>query len=404
MIPGPLPLWSPARKLAYGALDTQTAAEHLTLAKSDGRVLAAPLFAKSDLPPTATSAMDGWAICGDGPWQLTGAALAGRPYCCALTPGVGVVVATGADTPPGTTAVVRREDGVVQRQGSRDWLSAQPPPLGQFVRPATLECAAGQELLAPGTKLVPSMIGLLAAAGYDRVRVQRTPRVAILVFGDELLTHGLPREGRVRDSLGPQLGAWITRLGGRAGAPEHIPDVAQAHVDSIGNALESNDIVVTTGGTAAGPVDHLHTAIDQLDGQFVVDSAAIRPGHPMLLARLQAGAATSRHQAAGTRALIGLPGNPQSALIALVTLAQPVFSRLLGQPLSEPTQVKASSPIIAPSTENRIVPGNLTTDGFDPCKYLGSAMLRGIAHATGLGIVPPGGVAKDDSIGWLPIP
>ncbi|MCH9817104.1 MAG: molybdopterin molybdotransferase MoeA [Actinomycetia bacterium] len=395
------PLWNQARQLAYDTSGNQQQVEHLPLtAAVDGRTLAESVVAESDLPPAATSAMDGWAVCGTGPWLIVGSALAGQPSPDSLEPQRAIRIATGAQTPPQTTAVVRSEAGVVQQHAGQDWLESDWPDPA-FIRPAAAECCAGTELASRGMVLNPALIGLLAATGVDQVAVRKPPRVAVVIFGDELLTEGPPRAGRVRDSLGPQLGAWIARLGGVAQPPQFVPDVASEHVSAIAAALETTDLVITTGGTASGPVDHLHTAVSELGGEFVVDSAAIRPGHPMLLARLPV---PQSRTPGTTRLLLGLPGNPQSALIALMALGQPVIHRLLDRELPQPAIVMAAAEITAPPAENRVVPGNLAGRTFTATEYLGSAMLRGVASATGLGVVKPGGVVAGEELQFLALP
>ena len=398
---GKLPLWEQARRLAYEAGATPIPAETMPIGpQADNRVLARPVVAVADLPSTATSAMDGWAVCGDGPWLIIGSALAGNPFGKPLAPQTAIRIATGAQTPSHASAVVRSEAGAEQHRAGQDWLESDSPD-PRFIRPAALECRAGTELAPSGTVVTPALIGVMAAAGLDAVPVRQLPRVAVVIFGDELLSKGPPRNGRVRDSLGPQLGAWIQRLGGVAQPPAFVPDIASAHVAAIASAMATADLVVTTGGTAAGPLDHLHAAVRELGGAFVVDSAAIRPGHPMLLAQLPVPDAAEPQAAT---ALLGLPGNPQSALIALMTLGQPVLSQLLGQDLPKTSVVLAGEHMPAPPAENRLIPGCLDQNVFTPSEYLGSAMLRGVAAATGFAIVEPGGVAAGAQMGWLPFP
>lgn len=392
-----LPLWQEARDRAASSVTEPLPTQRLELAQADRRVLARDYHALTDLPPYATSAMDGWAVSGPGPWQVVGKVLAGHMTDESLITGTAVVIATGAVIPPGTTAVVRSENGVVEQDTDGiGTLTADDPEPDKEVRPAALECIANEVLAGAGTVLTPAVIGLLAAAGHDGLEVRAEPRAAILVFGDELLDTGLPDGGRVRDSLGPQLPGWLLRLGCRPTEPVRVPDVAAAHTDAIRQAFEDAEIVVTTGGTAAGPVDHLHTAVADLDGRLVVDSVASRPGHPMLLATFE----TSD----GPRWLLGLPGNPQSAIVALMTLGQPVIDGLLGKETVDLESVEATSNVRAPQTENRLVPGNVSDGRFTAAEHLGSAMLRGLASSTGFGVLPPGGVSAGDPVRWLPLP
>jgi molybdopterin molybdotransferase len=173
------------------------------------------------------------------------------------------------------------------------------------------------------------------------------------------------------------------------------PDTLDAHVTAIRAAAQEADIILTTGGTAAGPADHLHAAIDGCAGRILVDTVAVRPGHPMLTARVLDGAAW----------LVGLPGNPQSAIVTLLSLAAPLAAGLAGRaPLPALAEVPAAERIAAPAREDRLVLGTLEHGAFAPGGHLGSGMLRGLAGATGFGVLPPGGVAPGDPVRWLPLP
>ena len=251
-------------------------------------------------------------------------------------------------------------------------------------------------VLAPaGAVLTPALIGLAAACGHDDLLVVPAPRVALVLFGDELATVGVPALGLVRDSLGPQVPAWVARMGADVVLIERSEDTLAAHVEAIRRAAAAADVVLTTGGTAAGPVDHLHAAIADCGGEVLIDSVAVRPGHPMLAATLDRGRAW----------LIGLPGNPQSAIVTLMSLGAPILAGLAGRP-AVPTlaEVPSAEAVGAPATEDRLVLGRLVDGAFVPGSHLGSGMLRGLGAATGFGVLPPGGVGPGDPVRWLPLP
>jgi molybdopterin molybdotransferase len=141
-------------------------------------------------------------------------------------------------------------------------------------------------------------------------------------------------------------------------------------------------------------VDHLHSAIARCGGRIVVDSVAVRPGHPMLAARLPQPAW-----------LVGLPGNPQSAIVTLMSLGAPILAGLAGRtPLPELAVLEAAERIPAPAREDRLVLGTREGSRFTPGSHLGSGMLRGLAGATGFGVLPPGGVQAGDPVRWLLLP
>ena len=388
------PRWDEARSALVAALQPLAPVRHV-LAVCDGLVLSEDLTALCALPSFDTSAMDGWAVAGPGPWTVVGQSLAGRPVPGPLASGQAVVIATGGVVPEGAAAVVRSEDGEVQVLSGAQVLTAPTPDGPTHVRPAGEECAAGEALAPAGTTLNPALIGLAAAAGHDELLVVPAPRVALVLFGDELATAGVPARGLVRDSLGPQVPAWVARMGVDVVFVERCDDTLAAHVEAIGRAASAADVVLTTGGTAAGPVDHLHAAIAQCEGEVVIDSVAVRPGHPMLAATLDRGRAW----------LVGLPGNPQSAIVTLMSLGVPILAGLAGRPaLPELAVVTCAEAIGAPAREDRLVLGRLVAGEFVPGSHLGSGMLRGLAAASGFAVLPPGGVVAGATVRWLPLP
>lgn len=395
--PGTLvePRWDIARAaLADRVLPLPT--QRLPIADCDGLVLAADLTALTPLPAFDTSAMDGWAVSGPGPWTLVGQALAGRPATTGLAPGEAVVIATGGVVPFGADAVIRSEDGVVADAGR---LLAPAPTGRTHIRPLGEECAAREVLVPAGTMVTPAVIGMAAAAGWDALMVVPRPRVALVLFGDELATSGVPAQGMVRDSLGPQVPAWLSRMGVEVVRVSRHEDTLAAHVAAIAAAADPADVVLTTGGTAAGPVDHLHAAITQLGGRLVIDTVAVRPGHPMLAAQL------GNEPAAQPKWLVGLPGNPQSAIVTLLSLAAPILTGLAGRPGNpDLATVPCAEAVPAPVHEDRLVPGTLVDGRFHPGTHLGSGMLRGLAAATGFGVLPPGGAGPGDPVRWLALP
>lgn len=397
------PRWDLARHHLREAV-RPLAPRPIPLDQCDGLTLAEDLVARCALPSFDTSAMDGWAVCGPGPWAVTGASLAGRPAPGVLSPGEAVVIATGAVVPPGATAVVRTEDGrIEQRRGpggaEGDVLVAPEPLRAAHVRPRGEECAEGEVLAAAGSVVTPAVIGLAAAAGHDSLVVAPAPRVAVVLFGDELATEGVPAPGMVRDSLGPQLPGWLRRMGADVVSVDRALDTLGAHLAAISRAAASADVVVTTGGTAAGPVDHLHTAIAQCGGRLVVDAVAVRPGHPMLVAVVPGDPTSVR-----PTWLLGLPGNPQSAVVTLLSLGAPILDGLRGRPPQELAQVVLAEQVGAPAHEDRLVLGRVEAGRFRPGTHLGSGMLRGLASATGFAVLPPGGAPAGASVRWLPLP
>lgn len=396
----PPPSWDRARAAAARAGRAGPPATiRLPLDRALGHVLAEALGALTDLPSFDTSAMDGWAVAGPGPWAYEAGAgiLAGRGPAAALPDGTAVRIATGARVPPDTTAVIRSEHAHADE--AKGLLHARRPvATGQDIRPRGQECRSGEQLVPAGTVVTPAVLGLAAAAGYDALPAVPRPRVDILVLGDELLAAGLPHDGLIRDALGPMLGPWLRALGAEVSGPRRLGDDAGALRDAL--TASDADLIVTTGGTAAGPVDHVHPVLDALGAELLVDGVAVRPGHPMLLARLSPDGPC----------LVGLPGNPLAAVSGLLTLAEPLLAGIAGRPAQDAYRALVHADVPGHPHDTRLVPvvhraGRAgDRDHVAPLRYNGPAMLRGIAVADGLAVVPPGGVRSGTEVEILDLP
>lgn len=379
--------WPTARAAAYAA-GRPAPAVALPLAAATGATLAADLPAAAALPPFDTATMDGWAVAGHAPWRLVGEVLAGQRFR-ALVPGEAVVIATGAQLPAGARAVLRREHGTVGPDGLRG--TTDEPGPGRDVRPAGEEARPGDVLLPAGTVVTPPVLGLAAASGHDTLVVHPVPTVEVLVLGDELLDAGLPREGRVRDALGPQAPGWVSAAGGRLVGLQRVPDHEDATVEALSHSRAG--VVVSTGGTARGPVDQLHRALERLDGSLLVDRVAVRPGHPMLLCQLPGGPL-----------VVGLPGNPLAAAVAFASLAIPALRGARALPLDALPSAPVAVAVGAPAHAHRLVPARREGPGVVPLPHHGPAMLRGLALADVLAVVAPGGVQAGTDVDLLPLP
>ncbi len=373
--------WTVARSLAAGAADPVESVV-LPLAAAAGTVLAADAQARSDLPAADTSAMDGWAVAGPPPWRVVGEVLAGGASV-ALSPGEAVGIATGAAMPDGASAVLRREHG---DGGNPLWPLGSAPEGGTDVRPAGQESRRGDVVLTAGSEIGPVAVGLLAAAGLDQVEVRRVG-ADVLVLGDELLTAGPARGGRLRDALGPLLSAWLPARGVEVASRRHVPDTASALRMALGAC--TSDLVVSTGSTARGPVDHLHAVLAEVGAQLVVDGVAVRPGHPQLLAVLPDG-----------RVWVGLPGNPLAAVSGLLTLFDPVARRLRGLGDAAALIGRLAVDVPAGGEATRLLP---VREGR-PVLFAGPAMLRGLATADAVAVIPPGGAPTGTEVELLPLP
>ncbi|MFJ6700380.1 molybdopterin molybdotransferase MoeA [Streptomyces sp. NPDC091272] len=393
--------WSRARALAAGAVPALLA-ERLPLSAAVGRVLVTPLAALTDLPAFDSSAMDGWAVSGPGPWRVRDTPVLAGDTCGPLAPGDAVAVATGAQVPAGASSVLRSEDAEwvdpLRNDAPPDGptgalLAARRgrPAVGRDIRPRGQECRAGDALLPAGTPVTPAVVALAAACGYDTLAVSGRPTADLLVLGDELLDRGLPGRGRVRDALGPLLVPWLDALGARVGTHRRVPD----ELDALRTALARStaDVVLTTGGSARGPVDHVRRALEALGARTLVGGVAVRPGHPMLLAVLPDG-----------RPVVGLPGNPLAAVAATATLAVPVLRTLAGLPPAAATGLPAGVRMAGCAPSTALLPVAVRGGAVHPLDYHGPAMLRGLAACDALAVVPPRGAEAGTVVELLPRP
>lgn len=388
--------WQQAREIAHNAAAISEVIQ-VKLAQAGGMVLAQDIHALGDMPPFAASRIDGWAVSGRGPWQRVGEALAGHEFVTKLNSGECVHTATGAVMPEGATAALkdeesRLEDAFVFAIDGAAGLLDQEGSLPYFhdVRPSGYEAKLGEVLIPSGTKLTPAIIGVAAGAGHDFLPVFKKIVVDVLIFGDELLLTGPSRDGKVRDSLGPQLPLWIAELGAHLNLVTHVADTLADHIAAISNSTA--DLIITTGGTASGPVDHLHNAIVDVGGEFLIDAVLVRPGYHQLMARI------------GEQILIGLPGNPQSAVIGLLTLAVPLISGANAKPLADLELRTIASDMNGPHREARLVLCTQEAGVIKPVEYLDSSMLRGFVSATGYAVLPPGGAKSGEQIQWITLP
>jgi molybdopterin molybdotransferase len=394
--------WEEARALAYAAGRAAAGpAEVVSLPDADGRTLAEPLRALTDLPAFPTSSIDGWAVRGPQPWRPVGRVLAGGVAAPLEQDGTCVEIATGAMVPRGAEMLVRVEESTRDTSGL---VSGQPRPrpVPDWRLPGE-EAHKDEELMPAGTAIDPAVIGVAATCGYEVLSVRSRPRAGLLVFGDELLTAGTPGAGRVRDSLGPQVPGWLRRSGAAvdpAAVTGPVRDTFEAHLAAVRGALETTDLVCTTGGTMNGPVDHLHPTLAELGAEYLVNTVAVRPGFPMLLARVPGPDGRPRF-------LAGLPGNPQSAIIAFITLVAPLLAGLQGRPAPASPLVEAATDVPGRGDFTHLVLARLDQSGRSatPVGHSGSAMLRGLSNAQGFLVIRPDTqAAAGDLVPFLQLP
>lgn len=417
--------WEEARKAAFDAA-TPIPPGRVPLGQALGRVLAADITALHDMPHYASSAMDGWAVNGSGPWIV---AERGQR----LAPHQASPIVTGGLIPPGAKAVLRTESSVLGTDDDGLPLlltggTARPgePKNGQHIRKAGEEALAGEVLVKAGVALNPAHLAVAALAGHDDLLVQGKPVVKMLLTGSEVVAKGLPVPGQVRDTFGPQLAAVIGMLGGIYGGQERIgdsyaewlaglEDLAPEVPDAVTPAAEAGhdrimpggpglagvvpddfvpaDVVITTGGTGRSDTDHLRRAVADLGGRLIVDGIAMRPGHPAVLAELPDG-----------RFVLGLPGNPLAAMMALSTVGGPLLAALGHGPLPPVQEVPCGTTLEPEPGRTRLMPFRLLYGMASPARHTGPGMMRGLATADGVMVVPPHGVQLGELVPAFALP
>lgn len=368
--------WPQARQIAYDTAELSSIAE-LAIPDSIGATTAEPILALVDLPPADISAMDGYAVAGDGPWLAKGTLHAGQGKATfSLAAGEAAEIATGAVVPVGATAVLPYEfaaalDGVIRDTGGGTRRHTR-----RHIRRRGCEVTRGTPVILPGTVVTPVIAGLAASVGYDRLRVRPRARVSLLVTGNELIGEGIPRDGRTRDALGPMLPGLIEHLGGRV--IEHL--AVSDDADALRTALTAarGDIVVTTGATSMGRQDYLLAALAGLGAQLRITGVACRPGHPQILATMPGSV------------VVGLPGNPLAAVAAAYTILAPLLDGMAGRRMARGAQVKLVDGTIGDQQRTRLVPVVRDGTGARPTGRDRAAMLWGLADADALAVVPPG--------------
>jgi molybdopterin molybdotransferase len=386
---GARPDWHAARAYSYRA-PHRLHPESVPLSEAIGRVLASDMVALCDVPHYASSAMDGWAVAGAAPWRLVRSQ--------SLHPGEATPIVTGGLVPAGASAVLRSEHGTVRPADGGQVLEtnegARPgePAADDNVRPAGEEVAHSDVVFPAGTRLNPAHVAVAAVCGHDELPVLRTPRVALILTGDEVVGSGIPEPGHVRDTFGPQFPALIRMLGGTVTAAHHLRDDLDLLLATIADATDA-EVIVTTGGTGRSTADHLHTALAQLGASILVDGIAMRPGGPTLLAQLPDG-----------RYLVGLPGNPLAAMMGILTLAQPLLAGLAGAAEPALGSVVTGRDLTGRPGLSRLLPYQLQNGAAAKSPWFGSGMLRGLATADGVLISPPAGARSGETVATLPLP
>lgn len=293
--------------------------EQVALSQASGRVLAADFCATDDFPPFPASTMDGYAVISDdgSPWRdVVGIQAAGQLIDAEVTPGTAIKIMTGAPLPRGADAVVPVEN--TETAGDHVIIHQEFVKPGESVRQVGSDVAAGELLVAAGTRLGPAEIGMLAAYGGDPVTVRRRPRVSIVSTGDELLEPSEPlTPGKIHDSNRFMLRAALESAGAEIIWAGKGPDVRDQLEPLLARLIADSDIVITSGGVSMGDLDLIKPILLDL-ATVHFRRIFLKPGKPLNFAT------------AGPTLIFGLPGNPVSALVGFELFIRSALRKMTG--------------------------------------------------------------------------
>jgi molybdopterin molybdotransferase len=358
--------------------------ERAPIAAAAGRVLAEDAAARVDLPPFASSAMDGYALrAADTPGSLPVVfrIAAGRPAERALAAGEAMAISTGGAVPAGADTVVPIEL-VVEQDNTLQVPDAAAA--ASHVRPAGGDVRAGETVLVAGTRIGAPQVGALAAAGIDMVAVGRRPRVVVLSTGTELRAPGERLgPGQIFESNGAMLAAAFEAAGAVVERAGPVPDDEDEHRRALEHGLAA-DVLVSSGGVSVGPHDLVRRILGELGVEEDFWGVAVRPGKPLAFG------------ARGSTLVFGLPGNPVSSLVSVELFVRPALLALQGAAAPGPHYelARLASPLRRNAARDELARARMRRDEqgtvLEPLSGQESHMIARAASADALVLVPAG--------------
>ncbi|WP_230168337.1 gephyrin-like molybdotransferase Glp [Roseomonas sp. CECT 9278] len=374
-----------ARARILAAL-SPTAAETVALSDAAGRVLARGVSARLTQPPADVSAMDGYAVRAadateGATLRMTGAAPAGRPFAGRVGANEAVRIFTGGVVPDGADAILLQEDATAADGSVR---VNEAVTAGRHIRRRGLDFAEGAEVLPAGRKLTARDIGLAAASNNPWLAVHRRPRVGILATGDEIALPGDPiPPGGIVSSNAHALAALVRAAGGDPVVLPIAPDDTAA-IAEVAATAHAFDLLVTTGGASVGEHDLVQAALGGEGFELGFWKIAMRPGKPLIWGRL------------GRTPVLGLPGNPVSAIVCGVMFLIPAIGRMSGLPGAPPPTRRVLAGVALKANDRRAdhLRATLAVDDqgrlvATPAAMQDSSMLATLARAEALVLRAP---------------
>ncbi|BAU14441.1 molybdenum cofactor synthesis domain protein [Leptolyngbya sp. NIES-3755] len=312
-----------AEKLIFESIQAIEETNIVQLKECRDRILAAPITSKLDFPHWDNSAMDGYAVRFEDVKEPTTLEIieeipAGFQPQKTIQPGQAARILTGSVMPTGADTVIMQEE--TKRDGDRVSILTPAEKQGSFVRYRGSYYQAGNSLLTPGTVLKAPEIAILAAAQCLEIPVFRRLRVAVLSTGSELVTPDQPLQpGQIVDSNQYALEALVAEMGADVISLGIIRDDPTELKNAIAQAVQSADVVLSSGGVSVGDYDYVDRILEELNADIRIRSIAIKPGKPLTFATFP-----------NSTLFFGLPGNPGSVLVTFLRFAQPAIRKLSG--------------------------------------------------------------------------
>ncbi|WP_305092133.1 NTP transferase domain-containing protein [Prescottella sp. R16] len=349
----------------------------LPIADALGAALAAPLVAADALPRVDTSAMDGYAVAGPGPWRLRPEVRrAGASSDVHLATDEAVRIATGAHVPPGSTAVIR--DEFVDATPDSETLRRRPDaPSRDDTRRRGEDWQPGHHLAEAGTAVSPAVVSAAASGEVTEIAVRGPVRAHVALTGDEIRRDGPLAEGQTRDSIGPILPEILRHCRVRVAADTHVPDTVDGF-DVLLRDANTADVIVVVGATGGGAADQLRAALTRAGARIVVGRVRCRPGGSQVTAMLPDG-----------RIVLGLPGNPLAAVATLLVMLPAIVDALTAGTPAVPVVGVVANASEAAAPVTRIVPVTRLADGtWRADTVVRTAHLAGLIGRDALALIP----------------
>ena len=376
--------------------------EAAALGEVMGRILAEDIIADSDLPPFDRAQMDGYAVRAadvarvPARLRIAGESAAGAGWHHEMKPGEAVRIMTGAPVPAGADAVQQVELTREVDSGAVVEI-LEPVEAGRSIVKQAAEIKAGAAVLRAGEDINAAMFATLASFGYAQVKVGRRPRVAVMATGSELVdVDRKPGKDQIRDSNNYTIAAYASLAGAIVELWPLAGDDTEELKRQVKQAVETSDVLITSGGVSMGVYDFMKPALKELGAEIFFERVALRPGKPTVFARL------------GNTLVFGLPGNPVSVAVTFSLFVRAALRKMQGakQPgLIEETAVLARA-VKGSGERESYLPAILRTDEqgtllAEPLKWGGSSDFVAFARATalvnvaaGVGFLESGSIVK----------